>query len=345
MKLITKATLSALCAATLSPAVLADGLTPGSALIYPVQRSGVSVGQGGSASFFTIVNVTNTDLSPTMGTTNVMFEYLNTIPNPSDPKNPLGCLINDRVETLTGADTLSVLTACHNGPNQQGYLVVHAQDPDLFKTAWAFNALIGSELVVNSLGGVYSLNAIPFESPVAHKAATDLDGDGQLDFDGNEYEGTPETLYIDSFIALVDTSLTLINLSGGSEFKATVDFDVFNDNEFPLSAQLQFTCWAECRLSEISEVFTNSYLHFNTPDDPGELDTDCDGQENLETGWAIVHGLVASSSVESIQNPALVGAITLSPGAFFNGGGRLWESPDKQFNGDFMKFGTDDPEN
>ncbi len=347
MKLITKATLATAVAAMLSPAAFADGRNPGSALIYPIHRSDLGVqAQGGSVQFFTVINVTNINLSPTTGTTNVMYEYVNIIPDPQDPKNPLSCLIFDRVETLTPADTLSVLTSCHNAAGgQEGYLVVHAQDPDLFKTAWSFNFLTGSELCINSLGAVYNINAIPFESPVPSGSATDLDGDGQLDFDNNEYEGVPDELCIDSFIGLANSSLTILNLSGGTEFKATVGFDVFNDNEFPMSATLQFTCWAECRLSDISPVFTDFFLRFNTPNDPAELDTNCDGVGDLETGWAIIDGIVASSPVETIQDPALLGALTLSPGSFFQGGVLLWESTAKQTNGDFLKFGTDDPEN
>ncbi len=341
MKSLARVSAALLTAATLSPAVLADGRQPGSVLVYPIHRSNLDTG----AQFFTVVSVTNSNTDPVGGSTNVMYEYVNTIPNPDDSQLPLGCFVVDRVEVLTPADTLSVLTNCHNAAGGlEGYLVVTAQSPSLFKSAWSFNHLLGSELVVTSLGAVYSINAIPFASPVGEKLATDLDLDGQLDFDGNEYEGIPDRLYIDSFVAVASSSLTLINMTGGVNHIAAVKFDIFNDNEFPLSATKIFRCWFEERLQDVSLVFSEGFLANNTPNDPQELDINCDNLDDLETGWAIIQGMTASSSVETIPDPALLGSITAGPANAIDGGRLLWESADKQFNGDFLKFGTDDPE-
>ncbi len=348
MNAFSKFGTAALVASVLAPATLADGRNPGSVLVYPIHRSALVGTPGGP--FFTVVSVTNSNVSPVSGATNVQFDYVNTVANPLDSQLPLDCFLVDRVEMLTPADTLSVLTNCHNAAGgQEGYLVVTAQNPSFFKTAWSFNHLLGSELVVTSLGGVYSINAIPFSALAAQGLATDDvanggDGDGQLDFDGNEYEGIPDTLYIDSFIALAGSSLTLINMTGGTQFTALVKFDIFNDNEFPLSATKTFRCWFEEPLEDVSLVFQEGFLSNNTPNDPIELDTDCDNDDNLETGWAIINGIVANSSVESIPNPALLGAITAGPASGIDGGRLLWESAAKQFNGDFLKFGSNDPE-
>lgn len=345
MNAFAKLGTAALVASVLAPAALADGRNPGSVLIYPIHRSGLFNGSEVPSNFFTVVSVTNSNVSPVSGATNVQFDYVNTIENPLDSQLPLDCFVVDRVENLTPADTLSVLTSCHNAAGgQEGYLVVTAQNPSLFKTAWSFNYLMGSELVVTSLGGVYSINAIPFEAKAAQGDPTDTDGDGQLDFDDVEYEGVPETLYIDSFIALGKSSLTLLNLTGGTQFTALVKFDIFNDNEFPLSATKTFRCWFEEKLEDVSLVFQESFLANNTPNDPIELDTNCNNDDNLETGWAIINGIVANSNVESIPNPALLGAITAGPANGIDGGRLLWESAAKQFNGDFLKFGTNDPE-
>jgi hypothetical protein len=339
---------AALAAAALAPASNADGRNPGSVLVYPIHRSGVE--------WFTVVCVTNKNTAPATpvslgGTTAIQYDYVNTVPNPDDSQLPLDCFVNDRVETLTPADILCVLTSCHNAATAEGYLVVTAQDPTQFKTAWSFNHLMGSELVVTDQGGIYSINALPFESPLGEGEETDLDGDGKLDFDGAEYEGIPDDLYIDSFVAVTGSSLTLLNMTGGTQFNAVVKFDIWNDNEFPLSATKTFRCWFEEPLWNVNPAFSDSYLYENTPHDDAELDINCDWEGDLETGWAIIRGLSASSSVETIMNPALLGAITDGPygeeggSGLINGGRLLWESTDKQFNGDFINFGTDDPEN
>jgi hypothetical protein len=351
MNVIAKFSAVALAAAALAPTSAANGRHPGSVLVYPVQYSGLdnSVPTGASNYFWTIACVTNSNLTPATpfsfgGSTNVQFDYVNTLPDPSKPLKPLHCYVNDVVEFLTPADTFCVLTNCHNASSEAGYLVVHAQDPSKFKTAWSWDYLMGSEMVVTASGGMYAINAISFASPLADGAETDLDGDGQLDFDGAEYQGIADILYIDSFLAVANSSLTLINMTGGVDFTATVKFDIWNDNEFPLSATVAFRCWFNQPLSVVSQVFSEYYLRNNTPNDPSELDINCDNIGDFETGWAKIRGLVASSTSETIPDPALLGAITSGPEFLFDGGRLLWESEAKQLNGDFIKFGVDDPE-
>lgn len=325
---------------------MADGREPGSLLVYPIHRSGQPFG---SQAWFTVASVTNSNLDLSMGmggvqggATTVQFEYVNIIPNPSNSFMPLNCYVVDRTEFLTPADTLSVLTSCHNAAgNQEGYLVVYATDPGLFKTAWSFDYLLGSEMVITELGGLYSLNATPFASPVVEKAVTDLNLNSQRDFDGMEYEGIADELYIDNFLALAGSSLTLINLTGGVNFTATVRFDVWNDNEFPLSAIINFKCWFEEPLEVVSLVFQESFLRNNTPNDPMELDINCDGLGDFETGWAKITGVVATSTATTLMDPALLGAVTAGPESrFFDGGKELWESSAKQLNGSFLGFGN-----
>lgn len=334
--------------AGLSGGAFADGRKPGSALVYPVQRSGAlkTATSFVSPPYFTVVSVTNTNLVPKSGATNIHIEYVNAAQS-TDPFKPLHCSVVDRIEHLTPADTRSFLTACQNpGAFNEGYLVITALDPKGFLVPWSHDYLIGSELIVNGMGIIYELNAIPFDSPQPTGSPTDVDNDGQLDFDGFEYEAIPDELYIDVFEPLMSPALSLINLTGGTAFDASVSFSVWNDNEFPLSSTLTFRCWFDTRLTDISLVFSESFLANNTPDDPSEIDTDCDGVGDIESGWARIRGLVASSTAESIQNPALLGAVTAPKMPMFQmGGGRLlWESAALQGNGDFLKFGVDDPE-
>ena len=169
---------AALTASLFAPNANADGRNPGSVLVYTVQRSGPD--------YFTIICVSNTNTqkaSPNSlgGTTDLHYEYANTNKVAGMPFMPDGCNIVDRVETLTPADTLCVLTTCHNAftpGGQEGYLVISALHP-VGGEPWNFNHLVGSEMVVNASGVVYSLNAIPFTA--AKKKAPANVGDGAAD--------------------------------------------------------------------------------------------------------------------------------------------------------------------
>lgn len=342
MKLLAPA-LATLCMATLVSDAMAGGREPGSLLIYPIHRSGIQASAIPGAAFFTVLSVTNTNLQPATilslgGSTNVHFNYVNVDRNPLNQFRPFGCAIFDRVEALTPADTLSVLTGCHNATfgNQEGYVVVYAENPTLFQTPWSHNHLLGTELVVSSSGITYELDAIALKSPVAAGAATDLNSNTARDFDGAEYEQLADKLYISSFLAIADSALTLINFTGTDQDKNRVLFSVWNDYEFPLSATLEFNCWFEAKLASISTLFTNSFLA-GTPNDPQELDLDCDGYDDLETGWAIIQslGVRNAGGVLIAADGALAGAITTGVSQAISGGRLLAESVAKQANGSF----------
>ncbi len=355
MRMSHRALATALLAAAFAPATAADGLTPGSVLIYPIHRSGLPFNGAPTgpaiiqAPFFSVIAVTNTNLVPATptnglgGSTNIHWDYVNAVFNQQLGSNFPDCVVQDRVEFLTPGDTRVVLTNCHNPSfGTEGYLVITAQDPNVFSTAWSHNFLVGSEFVINSNLLVYHINAIPFDALDPAGAATDHDLDGELDFDGIEYEPIPDHLYLDFFVDALGSSLVLINMSGGFAFTAVVAFDIFNDNEQALSATLSFRCWIEKRLQDISLVFSQGFLAANTNHNPAEFDLNCDGVGDVETGWARIRGLTNSSSVESYSNPALLGAH--SKNIFTAGGRRLWESTAKQTNGDFFKTATNDPE-
>lgn len=344
MRLFHKSCLGALALGLLAPSLLAGGRNPGSVLVYTVQRSGPS--------FFTVISVTNSNTAPstpmsTGGSTNVHFEYVNTVPNPADACIPLGCTVFNRIEFLTPADTLSVVTKCHNafGPGgQQGYLVVSAQDPTKFDTPWSHNYLMGSAIVVNGTGGMYSVNAIPFNAIGPAGDETDTNANGQLDFNDFEYEKLPDVLYIDSFVAIAGSSLAMINFEGGPSARNVLAFQIWNDNEIALSATKTMGCWFDVPLTTLSPLFAQDFLANNTPDDPQELDINCDGQGDLETGWARINSigvfLAGGQPVLEggfpVTDGALLGSITAGPSAFVDGGHLLWESVTRNaFNGSF----------
>jgi hypothetical protein len=327
--------LAALLAVVLAPPVLADGRKPGSVLVFPVQRSG--------STFITIVSVTNTNTLPMTpvsfgGATTVHYEYANTVFNPADPQIPLNCVIFDRYEFFTPADTFSVLTTCHNAVSltgQEGYLVVSAQNPSLFDVPWDFDYLVGSELVLNASGGMYSVNAIPFRGLTGDFAPTDVNQNGALNFDGVEYEPVPDFLYIDSFIALAGSQLALINLTGGPMATNTLYFDVWNDNEFPLSTTKLMGCWFDQPLVNVSPLFTESFLKNSTPHDPAELDLTCTGVGGIETGWARIDsiGVFLPGGQPVSSDGAILGCITAGVSTVIDGGHLLWESDALQLNG------------
>jgi hypothetical protein len=330
MRVLRCLSTAALAAIVLTPAALAGGRHPGSVLIYPVQRSGPE--------FFTIISVTNSNLLPSTpfnfgGSTNAHYEYVNTVPDPFQPTIPTTCVIFDRVEFLTPADTLSVVTKCHNATSPQGqagYLVVTAENPQAFDTPWKHDYLMGSALVVNASGGMYSVGAIPFNAGanIADHGPTDSNGDDRLDFNDVEYQKVADIMYIDSFVALAGSQLALVNLEGGPTARNLLSFRVWNDNEFQLSATKTMGCWFDVPLTTISTLFSANFLAINTPNDPNELDINCDNNDDLETGWASID----SSNVSSFggqflaSDGAVVGSITAGKTSVIDGGELLWES-------------------
>ena len=347
----------------------ANSRIPGSVLIYPVHRSGDS--------WVTVLNVTNTSILPdgptTLGgSTNVHFEYVNVQPDPTGDVNPLakflplGCTIFDRVEFLTPADTLSVLTTCHNafrGDGQEGYVVVSAENPALpMGGAWRHNYLIGSEIVMSALGVTYMVNAIPLRGRGIVREIVEIQDDGDagiggggagggmieighhadlrtgsfpytLQFDGIKYDPLPDVLMSD-FIGAAKSQLALINFTGGPNIENTVFFEVYNDNELPLSATLRFRCWFDQPLECVNPLFSEANLA-SFPNDLDELDITCDGVGDLETGWFTVRSTGTWLSGGQLFDPdgAIHGAITAGH-ASVRGGHILWEEG-VQFNGAF----------
>ena len=325
------------------------GCTPGSLLLYPVHTSGMYS--------FTIINVTNTCLMPATpqslgGSTNIKFEYVNVQRNEDDRFCPTSCQIFDKVEVLTPADTLSVLTGCHNADGflpsyndgdslpdhfgAEGYLAIHAQNPYSYGQAWSHNHLIGSELVLTASGISYSLKAISFASPQPHKTPIGAPGDSQRYLNGAAYGGVADEMYIDSFLGIADSYLTCVNLTGTAQDTNTLHFTIYNDNERPMSITRPFKCWFNQKLSRISNLFSYAYLSY-TDNDPRELDVTCDRNGDLETGWAKIDSIGVRTPGGYLVAPdgAFVGAVSAGYESNISGGRLLWESPMKQYNGQF----------
>jgi len=269
-------------AAGLSASANADGRNPGSLLLYPEFDN-----RSGDVTVLTVTNVADAEID-------VEFMYIGVEGADGAPVN---CEEFNRTETLTGMDTLTLLTRAHNPQQERGYVYVFAKENG---AATSHNGLIGSALVINGIEHFdYSVNPISFEG-----YGGDANENGLRDLDGNEYEAAPGQILVPRFFGQggpFASELILIGLSGGAAFDTTVQFAIYNDNEEMFSAQHSFHCWEKTSLMDISGVFSNDFLRDHTSHDSDEII----GASNYESGWFSLHGHVANSNTTSIQNPAV----------------------------------------
>jgi hypothetical protein len=260
----------------------------------------------------------------------------------------LSCVRYEKSRTLTGNDTLTLLTCADNPEQQAGYVYAYALDRAL--DPGGFDVFIGQMQIIDGIHSWnYSVNALDFRAGVGHRKETDIDGDGHRDLNGSEYEMAPNELLVPRFFGQADPSnphgvfsdLVLIALSGGSYFDTTVDFQVYNDNEEMFSAEHTFSCWEKVALGQISGVFSQAFLRDQTNHDVNEVF----GNPTLETGWFRMSGRVANSTAGSIQNPAIYGVLLERAGrvsvgdAPFEIGGRAGHLSVQQVVGDNEEWG------
>lgn len=298
---------------------------PGSLLLFPEYRNGP--GQ------VTVYTVTNTNCDFFGGEVDVEFRYID-----GD-----SCLESNQKETLTPCDTITFLTSSHVG-SDRGYAYAYARDStqtspvNAAGTPIVFNHLVGNLLVVDGWKSLeYSINAVSFKGIGEEGTSTDKEspgpvagvvGDGIRDLDGVEYEEAPDKILIPRFLGQDDvlqkrglhSDIILIALSGGRLFEAnqvnpgggtTILINGWNDNEVIFSLEHTFDCWQKLRLGFLqsgdlitpiagTSAFDNATLDdFN--DDPNEIA----GAGGLESGWFWIDGVAASSSAESILDPAV----------------------------------------
>jgi len=156
-------------------------------------------------------------------------------------------------------------------PCQKGYLVVWVIDQ--FDRPIKWDGLVGTATLRPSATAVDAYNAIPIQavSTLAHAALTDVDGQGDLDFDGvTEYKAVTgavtATVRYDSDAAApappapgriaVNTHVTFLTLdvfSNRPNAPTFVDLVFYNQFEVPTSTFVEFICWGEFLLSKIDE--------------------------------------------------------------------------------------------
>jgi hypothetical protein len=250
----------------------------------------------------TLVTVVNTNSDQTLnannqvnGTVAVEFVYI----------NYLNCQEFNRTRILTPNDTYTAETHTDN-PNQvKGYVYIFAKSPTTGK-AIKFDWLIGLEEVFDGQTADYfQVKPYGFKAgaALAAGAVTDLNANGIRNFDGLEYEAAPDELLSPRFLGQPaanggTTDVVLINLTGGSQFHTIVDFLVYNDQEDVFSAQYDFNCWVRVPLLAINGVFGQTFLQ--------STNSNNESVGGIETGWYRMDGLLASSLIVSIADPAFL---------------------------------------
>ncbi|MBL8858399.1 MAG: hypothetical protein JNL28_07850 [Planctomycetes bacterium] len=265
--------------------------TPGSLLVFPEFDNRL-----GDMTLLTVTNATELGSD-----VNVEFVYIGRF-GPTGTQ--LNCLEYNRTHTLTPRDTLSVVTSAHNPNFAQGYVYVFAKHKTT-GAAIVHNHLIGQSLIIDGIQSLsYGTNPFTFLGIGEEGSATDHDNDGLRDLNGLEYTCVGEEMLVPRFLGQsfkAVSELILLNLSGGGNFTATVDFLAYNDNEEAFSGQTTFQCWAKRRLSDISGVFNHSFL-VSTNHASNEIL----GASTHESGWLRLKGANSYSSAALIAKPAVL---------------------------------------
>jgi hypothetical protein len=135
-----------------------------------------------------------------------------------------------------------------------GYLIVWAVDVN--GNAISFDGLIGDEVIRGSGSSARAHAAIPIQSVVSFLGPTDVNYDGRLDFDDNEYRTVTGKIHgsIPFEQGNRESSLILLTLdvrSNQPNPPTTAGLNFYNEKEQLLSSAATFTCWGELHLSDL----------------------------------------------------------------------------------------------
>lgn len=321
-RLIRVCARSFLAVIAVATAAHAEGRNPGSLLVFPEFNN-----TPGHHTMITLTNA-NHDASGTAMHVEIVFV------NGSGPNATL-CTESNTTVLLTPEDTYTFLTSSLAPGFQKGYVYAFAKDVQ--GRAITFDWLIGDDLLLDGVNNLdYSVEPYSFRGMTAFGTPTDLDHDGIRDLNGLEYEMAPAKIYVPRFLGQggpYDSQLVLINLTGGAQFTALLDFLVYNDNEEVFSSNFAFRCWSKTSLTTISSLFTQSFLATFTNNDPAEMI----GMPQIETGWFEIDGNTAWSTNTQIADPAFLGFLVERTGP--RSGAELAFETGKQGNGDLLPLG------
>ncbi|TMD72869.1 MAG: hypothetical protein E6I81_06380 [Chloroflexi bacterium] len=190
--------------------------------------------------------------------------------------NPEGVVVVAGVLTANAFPS-NATTTIPLPPCDRGYLIVWAIDGN--DTAIKFDGLIGDGILRDGTDGFpwisgRGYNAIPIQAGdgvVSTGDPTDLNGDGHLDFDGNEYQmvtgtilGTVRYEHLTTVPeGPVETDLTLLTLDVASNRPnalTSVGLNFFTTGEDLHDAGTSFYCWREQRLTDILASLTTQNM-------------------------------------------------------------------------------------
>jgi hypothetical protein len=162
----------------------------------------------------------------------------------------------------------------------RGYLIVWAIDNTSAGNPIKFDGLIGDAILRDGTPGeeansARAYNAVPIQASeniatTDPPSLTDVDGDGNLDFDGNEYQSLTGRIfgtvrYEDPILVggVVQTDLTLLTLDVRSNLvnpRTDVKLNFYSTDEGIADAAVNFLCWTELRLTAINPNFTDATM-------------------------------------------------------------------------------------
>jgi hypothetical protein len=262
----------------------------GSVLVFPKFLAGtVAVGETAAgapivesrSSFNISVACPSADICPAGASVKLLGRWV--CPGSQDPRSKSICkaanfeLITTVNGTLTfNPENLGTRSAVRSAslnvpkpPCPEGFLIVWVVSPSNASapSAIKFDGLAGNAVLRNSTHSAGSYTAIPIQaaSHLQTGAFTDVNRDGNLDFDGSEYKAVtgqlagpirfPRSTKVQgTTLGRIDTVLTLLTLdvkAGRPNPATVVDFHFFNESEELISASHEFICWTEVKLTSI----------------------------------------------------------------------------------------------
>lgn len=145
-------------------------------------------------------------------------------------------------------------------PCPRGYLIVWVINEG--GQPIKYDALIGNAVLREAGGSAGAYNAVPIQAALALATGdlTDVDGQGDLDFDGTEYQAVTGKVfgtvrYPRLEPPIIDTFLTLLTLdvrSNQPNNPTFVKFNFFTHDEFLISTATEFICWVEVSLTNFN---------------------------------------------------------------------------------------------
>lgn len=136
-------------------------------------------------------------------------------------------------------------------PCTDGYLIVWVEDG--FGNRISFNGLIGTAVLRGSGTSWRAYNALPIQSNACVGSTLSADA---LHLDGTDYQAVTGTIY--GGVAYPNTEntrlvlLTLDVLAGQPNFATNVGLKFYNESEYYLSADANFTCWGSFALGDFA---------------------------------------------------------------------------------------------